>query len=79
MILGVVMLIYGLAFHHIGVLKGPAPEKPSDAPVWPGDILNLPESDVIKDATVGGVVRHSAGLLQRTYGEQKKPEQFCPT
>jgi hypothetical protein len=75
---GAVLLFYGLADHRISVVKGPVTEE-SRAAVLPGDVLTLPESDVVKDTTLGGVVRHSEGRLQRTYGGEKKPAQFCPT
>ena len=79
---GAVLLIYGLFFSNIPVAKGPVSDKPpaiTDKADKPIDTLKLPETDIVKDVTRAGVVRRENGVLQRTYGQNVKPADFCPT
>jgi hypothetical protein len=59
---------------------GPPPSpQTAPAPVTYTAVLTLPlsEPDLIREATVGGLVRRPDGELKRTYADQ--PPEQCPT
>ena len=72
LLVAIICLIYGLAFHGIEVEKK---EFKDDADKF----LSLSETEVIKDITVDGLKVSETGLIQRTYGVEEKPAAFCST
>jgi len=79
---GVLLLLYGALFGKRMIVKGPTSELPpipiSDAGQR-DDVLSVSEWKLVKEVTVGGVIRWENGVLQRTYDEKAQPASFCPT
>ncbi|MHC4758922.1 MAG: hypothetical protein ACYTE8_09705 [Planctomycetota bacterium] len=72
-VLAILMIVYGLGFNTTTVAI-PATAQPAA----PGQsIIQLSESEVIFDTTVGGLRRVDSGSLIRTYSG--KPPSACPT
>ncbi len=79
---GVLLLLYGAFFGSRPVVKGPVGELPPIPIADAGprdDVLQVSEFALVKEVTVGGVIRWDNGMLQRTYGETERPASFCPT
>ena len=66
-VFGVVLLIYGIYFHSTTVCA-----QQDDSIVFAKS-----ESALIKEVSIGGVARDTAGNLRQTYTGQ--PPQACPT
>jgi hypothetical protein len=66
--LALAMLVYGVFANSITVL----PQQDDEA-----SGIELTESQVIRDVTVGGLTRLDSGTIQRTYSG--KPPEACPT
>ena len=66
--LAVALLVYGLVFHSIDIL----PEKKGDSKTFAKSELAL-----IKDTTVGGVMREKSGSIRQTY--TGNAPSACPT
>jgi len=91
-LVGISVLIYGITFHTIPVLKGPATDKTpifTDPAAKKENTLVLHETAVVKDVTEGGVVLWPSGDIQRKYtldksgskidAAGKKVPKACPT
>ncbi len=91
-LLGIFLLVYGSTFHTISVLKGPATDKMpifTDPVAKKESMLVLPETAVVKDVTMEGVVHWPSGDIQRRYtidksgnkvdATGKKLPEACPT
>ncbi|MHC4395679.1 MAG: hypothetical protein ACYS1A_08485 [Planctomycetota bacterium] len=83
---GLAMLIYGTASNSVTVVAQKETQTedtfiqiiPSDKPPSvQTENLQISESDVIRDVTVGGLVRLSTGMIKRTYTGE--PDLLCPT
>lgn len=72
---GIIMLAYGLAGHRLEVLKFGVDKSTA---LSPQSRLELGEADIIRDVTIGGLVLNGT-VIQRTYGGEAVPADFCPT
>lgn len=71
LVLGAVSLLYGLKFGDRTVLqKGDSDDKKA---------MTLTATEIIEDVTRDGLVRLDSGEIQRTYGKDEKPADFCAT
>ena len=76
-------LVYGIVFHSTTILAQRRDEIEDDSPdvmtqhVVEWLSLDLREPAIIRDATVGGLVRLDSGAIKRTYSG--KPPSACPT
>jgi hypothetical protein len=79
---GVLLLLYGALFGRRLIAKGPVGELPpipiSDAGQR-DDVLSVSEFKLVKEVTVGGVIRWENGVIQKTYDEKAQPASLCPT
>ncbi len=79
----VAALVYGIIFNSITILTQTTDEVKEDSPdvtaqhVAEWLDLDLQEPAVIRDVTVGGLVRLDSGAIKRTYSG--KPPSACPT
>ncbi|NIP23538.1 MAG: hypothetical protein GWN67_05335 [Phycisphaerae bacterium] len=79
----VIALAYGFIFHSTLIMVQPSDEIEEDSPhettqhVSEWLDLDLREPAVIRDVTVGGLVRLDSGAIKRTYSG--KPPSACPT
>ncbi len=79
----VAALVYGFIFHSTLILAQPGDEVEEDSPhetaqhVIEWLDLDLREPAIIRDVTVGGLVRLDSGAIRRTYSG--KPPSACPT
>ncbi len=79
----VAALVYGIIFHSTIILAQSSDEVEEDSPhettqhiaEWLD--LDLREPAIIRDVTVGGLVRLDSGAIKRTYSG--KPPSACPT
>ena len=71
---GAALVLYGVAVHSRTVLLKQAEPPAAEAEKT---ILES-EPDLIREVTVGGVLRNPSGGIERTYGEGETPSQ-CPT
>jgi hypothetical protein len=79
----VAALVYGIIFHSTTIQAQASDEIEEDSPdvttqhvaEWLN--LDLREPAIIRDATVGGLVRLDSGAIKRTYSG--KPPSACPT
>ena len=79
---GIILLTYGGIFRTTAVVKGPvgtASPLVGERADKRTDVLRLSEFHLVKDVTIGGMIRWDSGILQRTYGGNVKPADFCPT
>jgi len=67
-LLGAVLITYGAVFHSTNVL----PQKDDGSPAFAKS-----EPALIKDASVGGLIRDESGKIKQTY--TGKPPKVCPT
>ncbi len=76
-------LVYGIVFHSTTILAQVSDEIEEDSPdataqhVAETLSLDLREPAIIRDATVGGLIRLDSGAIKRTYSG--KPPSACPT
>ena len=69
-LLGVTLFSYGAFFHTTEITT----------PVKGGFITAFkPEPALVKDASVGGVIRDKSGMIKQTYSEGEKPPETCST
>jgi hypothetical protein len=79
----VAILVYGIIFHSTNILAQASDDIEDDSPdvttqhVAEWLSLDLREPAIIRDATVGGLVRLDSGAIKRTYSG--KPPSACPT
>jgi hypothetical protein len=79
----VAALVYGIIFHSTIILAQATDEVKEDSPdvtaqhVAEWLDLDLREPAIIRDVTVGGLVRLDSGAIKRTYSG--KPPSTCPT
>jgi len=69
-LMGGAMLIYGL-FFSVWIIP------PADAGA--GDAVRITESDMIREITVGGLVRDDNGTTHKTYQQPEERPDLCPT
>jgi len=69
-------LIYGTIFHSTTILAKQSDETEDQQVAEPAS-MKLREPTIIRDATVGGLVRLDSGAIRRTYSG--KPPSACPT
>lgn len=65
---GMVLLVFGLAFHSVTILPAESDGQ---------ETIQLSEPEIISDTTVGGVSRVGSGQIKRTY--TGKAPSTCPT
>ncbi|MHC4459800.1 MAG: hypothetical protein ACYS6W_07450 [Planctomycetota bacterium] len=70
------VIIYGTIFHSTTILAKQS-EEPEDHQVAEPASMKLQEPTIIRDTTVGGLVRLDSGAIRRTYSG--KPPSSCPT
>ncbi|MHC4085346.1 MAG: hypothetical protein ACYSWZ_02880 [Planctomycetota bacterium] len=76
-------LVYGIVFHSTTILAQASDEIEEDSPdvttrhITEWLSLDLREPAIIRDVTVGGLVRLDSGDIKRTYSG--KPPSACPT
>jgi len=76
-------LIYGTIFHSTTILAKQSDESGKNATetisqqIAEPATIKLPEPGIIRDTTVGGLVRLDSGAIRRTYSG--KPPSACPT
>jgi len=72
LVVGIVLLLYGLVFRSLTVLDGPPLD---DSPASDTGVVKqvktlvLSEPEVVLDVTMDGVIRRGSGQIQRTYGD----------
>ena len=71
---GVALVIYGVTRHSRTVLLKQAEPPAAEAE----KTLQESEPALIREVTVGGVLRNPSGKIERTYGEGETPS-LCPT
>ncbi len=69
-LLGVALFSYGAFFHSTEITT----------PVKGGSVTTFKqEPALVKDVSVGGVIRDESGEIKQTYLEGEKPPETCPT
>ena len=71
---GAALLLYGVAVHSRTVLLKQAEPPAAEAE----KTIQESEPDLIREVSVGGVLRNPSGKIERTYGEGETPS-LCPT
>ena len=69
-------LIYGTIFHSTTILARQSDETTAQQVAEPAG-MKLREPTIIRDTTVGGLVRLDSGVIRRTYSGN--PPAACPT
>ena len=71
---GAALVIYGIAWHSRTVLL----KQDESFAAEIGETIQESEPALIREATVGGLLRNPSGGIERTYGESETPA-LCPT